>query len=253
MWEKANECNQSPSRETDSICSANATLTTNGLKSRASTGSQIAKKKLDSQFSSTFRVAKLAETSTRVPKRTDSNCSSRDISPCTNSSLPNGLIMESHTVKRTRELAIPVIVPRNHVNHERTATGPRAGSSNADSLASDVIFGSSSHASKSCGDSGSQSRSVETAFCSSGSISSNQDCSNYSSKSRQARTGDGDCSSIRNVAERLERMSSVEQPAAVQTDRSIISSLSSDLNRLFLYYYITLYSLLTVTSCFKFV
>ncbi|KAH0470267.1 hypothetical protein IEQ34_001825 [Dendrobium chrysotoxum] len=236
----SNECSQSPPKETDSIYSARVSLTSNGLKSRTSAVSQIAKKKLDSQFlsstlnSTPFRAAKVAETSARIPKRSVSIVSSRDTSPSTKSSiLPNGHIMELHAVKKPQELSIPVIVPRNHV-HRETTDGPRAVNSDADSLACDVIFGSPSHVGKSSCESGCQSQSVGMSFGSSGSISSDVRRGNYSSKSSQVGTdetpaaGDGNCSSIRYVAEKFERSMSLEQPGTVQTDQSEESVCSSN-------------------------
>ncbi|XP_020589436.1 katanin p80 WD40 repeat-containing subunit B1 homolog [Phalaenopsis equestris] len=208
----SNECNQSPLQETDSIYSATVSLTSNGPKSRLSAGNHIAKKKLDSPFSSTLnstasRVAKFTETS--------SNCSSRDISPSTNSSLlPNGHVMEVHAARKKQELSMPVIVPRSVVNCEKTA-GSRAVNSNADSSACDVISGDQFHVSQSTfHDSGSQSQSGGTAFRSS------------SSKSKQLGTvettaaGGGHCLDTGYVAEKFEGIMSLRQPATVQTDRS---------------------------------
>ncbi|KAK8960307.1 hypothetical protein KSP40_PGU013290 [Platanthera guangdongensis] len=241
------ECSRSPLRETDSIYSASISSTSNGSKARISASGQIAPRKKDSElplstFSSTsFRAARGVETSAKIPRRTFSNCSSRDASPNTNTSLSlKSAIMDLHAVKKVKDISIPVSVPRNHVSSETTSSS-RAANLNADLLGCDVS-GSPSYVTRSLDhDSEGLSQSIVVEFGPSSGISSNWDRGNSSSKHRQVGTGEkpatGDASSSSTiyVAEKFERTMPPDRAATVENDKCEELASSSNGNGLVKY------------------
>lgn len=223
------ECSQNPSQEIDSIYSTSISSTSNGSKARISASSQITPRKKDSEFSlstfssTSFRAAKGADA--KIPRRTFSNCSSRDASPSTNTSLPlKSAIIDLHTVKKVNDIPIPVSVPRNHVSHETTSSS-RAANSNADSLSCDVSSSPShvtrflDHACKGL------SQSIGVEIGPSRGISSNWDRGNSSSKQRQVGTvekpaaGDASSTSTRYVTEKFERIMPPDHASTIENDK----------------------------------